>query len=211
MTNYEVFEGNGTSKSKLASNPDIVVGDTIEFSSNNPRGYTKHEVILNEKGEKALKLIDDFDMQEERLTSYENVDEHSDSDSDNENGIGNKRKRSNSYSSETPSPLKRNMREQSYSPSATNYKVFEGEGESPESELATNPDIMVGDTIEYEPNNQTAYIKYEVILDEKGDKDLKIIDTYQMKEDRKMAQNEEIDGGKRKTTKRKTGKRKGGK
>lgn len=67
MTNYEVFEGNGTPESELATNPDIVVGDTIEMVTNNQMGYTKHRVVLDANGNKALELIDDYDMQSARM------------------------------------------------------------------------------------------------------------------------------------------------
>ena len=64
MTNYEVAEGSGRSiQSELETNPNIVVGDTIAYISNNQQGYTKHLVILDANGNKALKLIDSYDHQ----------------------------------------------------------------------------------------------------------------------------------------------------
>ncbi len=59
-----------------------------------------------------------------------------------------------------------------------NYQVYEGEGNSVYKELKTNPNIAVGDTVEYITNNQMGYEKYKVILDEKDEKKLKLIDSY---------------------------------
>jgi hypothetical protein len=59
-----------------------------------------------------------------------------------------------------------------------NYQVYEGEENSVYSELKTNTNIVVGDTIEYITNNQMGYEKYKVILNEKGEKNIKIIDSY---------------------------------
>lgn len=59
-----------------------------------------------------------------------------------------------------------------------NYRVYEEEGNSVYEELKTNLNIIVGDTIEYITNNQMGYEKYTVILDEKGKKTLKLIDSY---------------------------------
>jgi hypothetical protein len=185
MTNYEVFEGNGTPKSELATNPDIVVGDTIVYVTNNQEGYTKHRVVLDKNGDKDLELIDDYDMQEARMQQPPD-------DEENDVVIGNKRKRP-----ESSSP--------------TNYEVFEGSRRTPESELKTNPDIVVGDTIEMVTNNQEGYKKYRVVLDKNGNKALELIDDYDMQNERMMAQAEDMNGGKttkRKTTKRKTAKRK---
>ena len=58
----------------------------------------------------------------------------------------------------------------------TNFTV--GEGQSVREELETNPDIKVGDTISYIPNNQQGYQKYKVILGDEGEKSLKLIDSY---------------------------------
>jgi len=63
MTNFTVYEGNGTVREELESNPDIKIGDTIEYLSNNQQGYEKYEVILGDDGEKSLKLIDSYDHQ----------------------------------------------------------------------------------------------------------------------------------------------------
>jgi len=59
-----------------------------------------------------------------------------------------------------------------------NYQVYEGEGNSVQNELKTNANISVGDTVEYISNNQMGYEKYKVILNEKGEKKLKLIDSY---------------------------------
>jgi hypothetical protein len=186
MTNYEVVEGSGRSvRSELETNPDIVVGDTIEYISNNQQGYEKYRVVLDKTGNKALKLIDSYDHQMGDI-DYD--------DSDNEVDIGNKRKRSDSDSSST-----------------ANYEVVEGSGRSVESELETNKKILVGDTIEYISNNQQGYMKYRVVLDKTGNKALKLIDSYDHQMGDIDYDDEEINGGKkrkRKTTKRKTVKRK---
>jgi hypothetical protein len=59
-----------------------------------------------------------------------------------------------------------------------NYQVYEGEGNSVYNEFKTNINIAVGDTVEYITNNQMGYEKYKVILNEKGEKKLKLIDSY---------------------------------
>jgi hypothetical protein len=62
--NYQVYEGNGNNVHfELKTNTNIVVGDTIEYISNNQMGYEKYKVILNEKGEKNIKIIDSYDHQ----------------------------------------------------------------------------------------------------------------------------------------------------
>ena len=48
----------------------------------------------------------------------------------------------------------------------TNYPVYEEDGNTVQKELETNKDIVVGDTISYNTNNQMGYKKYEIILDE---------------------------------------------
>ena len=59
-----------------------------------------------------------------------------------------------------------------------NYNVSENNGHSVYDELETNKDIKVGDTISWITNNQQGYMKYKVVLDDEGKKDLKIIETY---------------------------------
>lgn len=62
--NYQVYEGEKNSVYKeLKTNPNIAVGDTVEYITNNQMGYEKYKVILNEKGEKKIKLIDSYDHQ----------------------------------------------------------------------------------------------------------------------------------------------------
>ena len=62
--NYQVYEGEGNSvHDKFKTTPKIAVGDTVEYITNNQMGYEKYKVILNEKGEKKLKLIDSYDHQ----------------------------------------------------------------------------------------------------------------------------------------------------
>jgi len=67
--NYNVNEGSGkTVHSELKSNSKINEGDTITYQANNQMGYEKYKVVLNEKGKKALKLIDNYDMQMDSLS-----------------------------------------------------------------------------------------------------------------------------------------------
>lgn len=63
MPNFTINEGDGNSIYKQLRKSAVKVGDTIEFVPNNQQGYEKYEVIRNEKGEKALKLVDSYDMQ----------------------------------------------------------------------------------------------------------------------------------------------------
>jgi hypothetical protein len=60
----------------------------------------------------------------------------------------------------------------------TNYTVYEGE--SVTEELQNNPNIIIGDTITYSPNNQQGMEKYEVIAGEDGAKTLRLIDSYDL-------------------------------
>jgi len=62
-----------------------------------------------------------------------------------------------------------------------NHIVGEGGGRSVWSELETNEDIEVGDTIEYVSNNQMGWMKYKVIY-KNLKRDLKLIDSYEMRE-----------------------------
>lgn len=82
----------------------------------------------------------------------------------------------------------------------TNYAVYEEDRETVRQELETNPDIVIGDTIEYITNNQEGYQKYMVISDASGKKDIKIIDSYDHQTGGKIK--------KRKIKKRKTNKKK---
>ena len=70
--------------------------------------------------------------------------------------------------------------------------------------------IKEGDTIEFEPNNQTGYVKYKVILNGKGEKDLEKIASYDSMSD--DDEDETKSGGKRrrrrKTKRAKKSKRK---
>ena len=59
-----------------------------------------------------------------------------------------------------------------------NFNVYEGDGKSVYDELATNPDIKVGDTISYITRNQEGYMKYKVLLNDHGKKDIETIETY---------------------------------
>jgi hypothetical protein len=57
-----------------------------------------------------------------------------------------------------------------------NYNVYEGE--SVYNELARNKDIKVGDTISFITHNQQGYMKYKVVLEDDGTKDLEVIEDY---------------------------------
>jgi hypothetical protein len=60
--NFQLYEGRrNTVLSELKINTNIVVGDTIEYITNNQLGYKKYKVILDENGKKGLKLIDSYD------------------------------------------------------------------------------------------------------------------------------------------------------
>ena len=62
--NFQIYEGErNTVWSELKINYNIVLGDTIEYISNNQMGYEKYKVILDENGNKTLKLIDSYDIQ----------------------------------------------------------------------------------------------------------------------------------------------------
>ena len=62
--NFQIYEGErNTVWSELKINSNIVVGDTIEYITNNQLGYKKYKVISDENGKKGLKLIDSYDIQ----------------------------------------------------------------------------------------------------------------------------------------------------
>jgi len=60
MKNYTVWEGSSI-YDELNDNPAIEVGDTITYMTNNQMGIKKYTVILNQKGEKDVKQISDYD------------------------------------------------------------------------------------------------------------------------------------------------------
>ena len=60
MKNYNVSDGFSV-YDELNDNPNIEVGDTITYISNNQMGWKKYKVILNEEGEKDLEEIADYD------------------------------------------------------------------------------------------------------------------------------------------------------
>jgi thiol-disulfide isomerase/thioredoxin len=80
-----------------------------------------------------------------------------------------------------------------------NISVYEDDRETVESKLESDPDIQIGDTIEYNTNNQEGYKKYEVIEDKdaKNNKGIKLIDSYDHKIDNLLTKN----GGKKKKKK----------
>jgi hypothetical protein len=90
----------------------------------------------------------------------------------------------------------------------TNFSVYEGDGNSVQKQLQKK-DVKVGDTIEFVPNNQEGYEKYEVINDEKDKKALKLIDSYDMQMEREYESGSDKEvGGKKKKRKGKSSKRK---
>jgi len=68
--NYIVVEGYGRSvRAEFETNDAILIGDTIEYVSNNQMGWKKYKVIF-EHGEKVLKLVDSYELRESRLLEY---------------------------------------------------------------------------------------------------------------------------------------------
>ena len=60
--------------------------------------------------------------------------------------------------------------------------AYEDHGDNAQSLLrqgySDNGNINVGDTIENSTQNQQGYMKYEVVLNDAGKKDLELVDTY---------------------------------
>ena len=48
-------------KEELKTNPDIAVGDTIHYVSNNTEGQKWYKVILNKRGKKDVEFFKDYD------------------------------------------------------------------------------------------------------------------------------------------------------
>ena len=65
-----------------------------------------------------------------------------------------------------------------------NWAVYEGE--NPYKQMRKGM-VKLGDTITMHTNNQMGNLKYEVIMNKKGKKDLKVIDSY----DKQMARLDE--------------------
>ena len=63
--NWDVSEGNNP-YDKIKKG-EVKLGDTITMVTNNQEGYIKYEVIMNEKGKKALRVIDSYDRQMARM------------------------------------------------------------------------------------------------------------------------------------------------
>lgn len=60
MTNYTVFEGTNNSVYKeFKTNKKIIIGDTIEYISNNQMGYEKYKVVIK-NGVKCLELLQNY-------------------------------------------------------------------------------------------------------------------------------------------------------
>ena len=62
MTNWVIYEGDDeTIGSKMAS-PQVVIGDTIEYVTNNQLGYKKVRVVQGEDGNKHTIILADWEM-----------------------------------------------------------------------------------------------------------------------------------------------------
>jgi len=96
------------------------------------------------------------------------------------------------------------------------YSIYSPD--TPEKLLERNPNIEIGNLIEYHTDNQMGYIKYRVISDGAGGKTVEVIDNYEISQ-RRIEDGEEelpeeenlLKGGKtrrRKSHKRKSHKRK---
>jgi hypothetical protein len=64
--------------------------------------------------------------------------------------------------------------------------------------------IKVDDTIEFEPGNQMDYVKYKVILNDKGEKDLEEIASYASTIDKNDDDDDETKSGGKRRRRRKT-------
>ena len=92
MTTFSVTEGQGTVAEELKKNPNIQIGDFIEYLSYNQQGYEKYKVILH-KGKKTLDLVKNYDdmfFPDDHIDYSIEFDSVSSSDSDS--GSSKKRK-----------------------------------------------------------------------------------------------------------------------
>jgi len=98
MPNHQIHEGDEMTPHKLLKEkPDIAIGDTIEYISNNQMGYEKYKVITGTDGGKDLKLIDSYDHQI-GIYDYESSDDEHADDSKKETGAkGGKRHKRKSH------------------------------------------------------------------------------------------------------------------
>lgn len=86
MVNYNVYEPK-TAQEELINNPNINIGDTISFISDNQQGYKKF-IVVDDNGNKKLNLVDSYDMQQERA-----LNDDSDIDTESSEYGSNKRSR----------------------------------------------------------------------------------------------------------------------
>lgn len=63
MTHWDIYESSNIYV-KL-NNPDVKIGDTIEYHTNNQEGLIFAQVIINENGEKSLNIIATGDIFED--------------------------------------------------------------------------------------------------------------------------------------------------
>lgn len=90
MTNWVIYEGDGeTIGSKMAS-PQVVIGDTIEYVTNNQEGYKKVRVVQGEDGNKDTITLADWGMG----IFEEPEDDFGDKTDDEQDGGKRRRKRS---------------------------------------------------------------------------------------------------------------------
>jgi len=59
MTNFKVYEGQGSVYSILTDNPNVKIGDTVEYLTNNQAGEKKYEVVAGNTNGKDLKEIEE--------------------------------------------------------------------------------------------------------------------------------------------------------
>ena len=86
--NYSVYEPDDV-HDIFTKEPDIAVGDTVEYVSNNQMGYEQYEVILDENGKKTLKLTKTYDdMMDNIMNSADDEDT-----TDDEKSVGGRRRK----------------------------------------------------------------------------------------------------------------------
>ena len=69
---WTVYEGESTVSDKI-NEPDVKVGDTIHYATNNQQGARTYEVVLK-NGKKGLKLISSYEME---MAKFDNDDDYS--------------------------------------------------------------------------------------------------------------------------------------
>jgi hypothetical protein len=59
--NHIIHEKEGKKiESEMRTNEKMIIGDTIEYLSNNNMTYMKYLIVIDKNGEKTLKLVDSF-------------------------------------------------------------------------------------------------------------------------------------------------------